>query len=345
MKPLFTISIPTFNRAEILRHTLSQVCTLASLYSHQTGQEIEVLCIDNASTDNTQEVVHSFKSKFGFVRYIRNEKNIGLIMNIRKAIISASSEYVWTLGDDDYPSPWCMDAVSKAIAYAGTHCPDTAFILFAMAYTNPELMLVSQRRKSQYTKYSPGCSILSDETIHGIALISRWLFVKANWDDDYFLKSYRESDIYTFLKVIIQSSLVKTGLFVASPIAIASDRGSRSYYHPKTAIARVSEFPEIENIVLDRYGMRRGRRMITAERKNWLHDRLMFIVKLNTFRNEYSSIQCYLESPISRFPAQRLLIKAIRVLTSISPVRSFLCQSYMDSKILKSPTEPLDSKP
>jgi hypothetical protein len=189
-------------------------------------------------------------------------------------------------------------------------------------------MLVSQKRKHRYSIYSPGCSILSDETIHGIALISRWLFVKANWNDEYYLANYRDTDIYTFLKVIVNGSLVNPGLFVASPIAIASDRGSRSYYHPKTAIARVTEFPEIENIVLAKHGLNRGRRMITSERKNWLRDRFKFIVKLNVFRNEYSSIQYYLEKPLSRFAAERFLIKVIRVLTSISVVRNLLRQSY-----------------
>jgi glycosyltransferase involved in cell wall biosynthesis len=328
MKPLFTISIPTFNRAETLRHTLAQVCSLSGLYSHQTGQEVEVLCIDNASTDHTSDVVLSLKSQYGFLRYIRNEENIGLIMNIRKAIVSAASDYVWTLGDDDYPAPWCMEAIADAVAYASSHCPNTAFILFAMAYINPDLILVSQKRKHRYSIYSPGCSILSDETIHGIALISRWLFVKEKWDDGYFFASYRDNDIYTFLKVIAKSSLEHPGLFAASPIAIASDRGSRSYYHPKTAIARVTEFPEIENIVLAKYGMNLGRRMITAERKNWLRDRFMFMVKLNVFRKEYSSIQCYLDKPLSRFPAEILLMKAIRVLTSISAVRNLLRHSY-----------------
>jgi len=89
--PKFSIGIPTFNRARWLKNAID--CALA-----QTYQDIEVLVSDNASTDNTPEVVKEYGSR---VRYIRNETNIGPSANFRQLADLATGEYFSWLQDDD----------------------------------------------------------------------------------------------------------------------------------------------------------------------------------------------------------------------------------------------------
>lgn len=333
MTPRFTVSIPTYNRADILRDTLAQVCLLVSLHQNQVGEEIEVLTIDNASTDQTHDICREFAGRYGFFRFIRNTENIGLIQNIRKAIVSAQSEYVWTLGDDDYPAPWCMTRISQVITYAEAHSIDHPFQLYSLAYATPDFRLSAQRSSAQPIQLlSPGCSILAEETIHGIALISRWVFVRKYWDDDYFDQVYLDSDIYTFVNVMLRAALQLPALIIASPVAIASDRGSRAYYHPKTAIARVIEFPQIENLVLAHHGMRQGRKLLACERKNWLGDRVPFLLKLNVLRDEYANVQKWLQRPISLFWQERMLHGFIRWLTTIPLLKRWLLKKYRQRK-------------
>jgi glycosyltransferase involved in cell wall biosynthesis len=89
--PLFTIGIPTFNRAgwvvDAIRSALNQ-----------TQQSVEVIVCDNASTDNTQDVVRQFGNQ---IRYIRNEQNIGAQANFCKLVDLAQGEYFSWLQDDD----------------------------------------------------------------------------------------------------------------------------------------------------------------------------------------------------------------------------------------------------
>jgi len=92
--PLFSICIPTRNRAGIIQKAL-ETCL------QQTYQNLEIVVVDNASEDNTREVVSSYAHKDSRIRYFRNDRNLGVIRNILKAFESANGEYVQYLADDN----------------------------------------------------------------------------------------------------------------------------------------------------------------------------------------------------------------------------------------------------
>lgn len=69
-KPLLSICIPTYNRADYLKATLENI-TLDEAF----GPEIEVVISDNASTDHTRQVAEKFVAKYNNIHYYCNEKN------------------------------------------------------------------------------------------------------------------------------------------------------------------------------------------------------------------------------------------------------------------------------
>jgi glycosyltransferase involved in cell wall biosynthesis len=87
----FTIGIPTYNRALYLGRALKSACD-------QTLPDVEVLVSDNASTDETPDVVRSFGDR---VRYHRNGENIGMWPNFAQLAQMAGGEYFSWLQDDD----------------------------------------------------------------------------------------------------------------------------------------------------------------------------------------------------------------------------------------------------
>lgn len=98
MKPILSICIPTFNRAEYLRGLLD------SIYKSCKGNEdsIEVVISNNESTDHTEDVVNEYKKYFKQLRYhyhfealLPGEKNFFFVSRM------ATGEYVWLIGDDD----------------------------------------------------------------------------------------------------------------------------------------------------------------------------------------------------------------------------------------------------
>jgi glycosyltransferase involved in cell wall biosynthesis len=108
-RPLVTIAIPTYNRAD---KTLAD--TLRSALA-QTYPNTEVLVSDNCSTDNTEAVVRAIDPR---VRYVRQPENLGLNGNLNQCAALANGDYVLVLHDDDLIDPdfveACMDAVADS---------------------------------------------------------------------------------------------------------------------------------------------------------------------------------------------------------------------------------------
>lgn len=92
-KPFFSIVIPTFNRVKFLKVAIA-------ITLEQTYKDFEIIISNNCSTDETREVVKSFKDKR--IRYFENKKNIGAEQNMKKVISYARGNYIFTLGDDDF---------------------------------------------------------------------------------------------------------------------------------------------------------------------------------------------------------------------------------------------------
>ncbi len=103
-----SICIPTFNRAECLQECLVSLGT--SITGHES--EIEVVISDNASTDDTRDIVQVFQETHPKIRYHRNDRNIGAERNFYAVALMASGEYIWIFGDDDKMEP---DAIAIAL--------------------------------------------------------------------------------------------------------------------------------------------------------------------------------------------------------------------------------------
>lgn len=98
---MLTIVIPTWNRSSFPKENLKKLTS--NIDSHQIN-EIEILVVDNASTDNTAEVVSEYQKRFEFIKYVKNDKDIGPTANFLKAISLVNTKYLHLLGDDDFLS-------------------------------------------------------------------------------------------------------------------------------------------------------------------------------------------------------------------------------------------------
>lgn len=105
---LISFCIPTYNRAQYLRETLA--CILPQL-----GPDVEVVISDNASTDETWEVVELYQRKFPGIRYISNKTNLGYDRNLLSCLEHASGEYVWFFGSDDLLDEDGIETVRRRI--------------------------------------------------------------------------------------------------------------------------------------------------------------------------------------------------------------------------------------
>jgi len=97
-----TVGIPTFNRADLLSQAIESVL-------EQTYRNFRLIVSDNASTDETRELVASVSDPR--LEYVRAETNIGMIGNFNRVIELAETEFLMLLPDDDRLYPDYLGAV------------------------------------------------------------------------------------------------------------------------------------------------------------------------------------------------------------------------------------------
>ncbi|WP_028748338.1 glycosyltransferase family 2 protein [Rhizobium mesoamericanum] len=107
-----SICVPTYNREAYLRNALEHCETYDFDFPY------EIVISDNASTDNTKQVVDEFIARGLPIRYFRRPINGGPYKNVASAFHHAVGEYSIYLADDDFLIP---DGVKAAVAYLDAH--------------------------------------------------------------------------------------------------------------------------------------------------------------------------------------------------------------------------------
>lgn len=97
---MVTVIIPTFNRAHILASSVNSVLD-------QTYSDLEVIVVDDGSTDNTKEILSTIKDNR--LRYVY-QKNAGACAARNKGIELAQGEYIALHDSDDI---WHKDKLQK----------------------------------------------------------------------------------------------------------------------------------------------------------------------------------------------------------------------------------------
>ena len=92
---LITICIATYNRSEIVTNLIK------SLLSFELNNEIEILVIDDYSSDNTSENLSQF-SDVSNVSVYRNQQNLSRARTQLKYFNLCKTEFLVELADDDY---------------------------------------------------------------------------------------------------------------------------------------------------------------------------------------------------------------------------------------------------
>jgi abequosyltransferase len=110
-RPLLTIAIPTWNRAQLLDGLLAVLQD-----ELRSEPRVELLVSDNASTDSTAALLEEYRSRGLAMRVLRNEANIGADGNILQCFDEARGKYVWIFSDDDLIERGSMERVLRALS-------------------------------------------------------------------------------------------------------------------------------------------------------------------------------------------------------------------------------------
>lgn len=93
--PKVSVIVPVYNSEQELRDCLDSLV-------EQTEKDIEIIVIDDGSTDNSPEIEAEYQKKYPNVKVYRNERNLGQSETRNRGIELAEGDYIAFLDSDDY---------------------------------------------------------------------------------------------------------------------------------------------------------------------------------------------------------------------------------------------------
>lgn len=126
--PTASIGVPVYNGEKYLANALNALL-------QQDFEDFEIIVADNASTDATPEICRSFAARDSRIRYIRNERNLGLAANHNVAFRASRGKYYkWAAHDDE-----CAPAMlSRFVQEMESASPSTSLVYSYCAYIDDE---------------------------------------------------------------------------------------------------------------------------------------------------------------------------------------------------------------
>jgi glycosyltransferase involved in cell wall biosynthesis len=94
-KPKISVIIPVYNTAPYLHRCLDSVV-------NQVLQDIEIICVDDCSTDQSLAILNEYAARDGRVKVLRNKENRGQNAARNVALKVAQGEYLGFVDSDDY---------------------------------------------------------------------------------------------------------------------------------------------------------------------------------------------------------------------------------------------------
>lgn len=115
---LVSVCVNVYNREETIKQCLDSIV-------NQTHKELEIIVVDDASTDNSIAIIEDNYSKNNKIRILKNSQNLGPTRSAEKAYDVAKGDYLCTVDSDDYIELNCIKRCLQSIGKAGlvyTYC-------------------------------------------------------------------------------------------------------------------------------------------------------------------------------------------------------------------------------
>jgi len=110
-KPLVSIALCTYNGEKYLVEQLDSIV-------NQTYSNLEVIVVDDCSSDRTLNILQSYSKKVSYVKIHKNAVNLGYIKNFEKAINMCTGEFIALADQDDI---WDLNKIAMQVNEIGDH--------------------------------------------------------------------------------------------------------------------------------------------------------------------------------------------------------------------------------
>lgn len=167
-----TVLVAAYNAEKYLEACLDSLV-------NQTLKDIQIVCIDDASTDSTPAILQKYADKDSRIRILRRNENAGQAVARNMGIEVADGDYITMLDADDTMS---ADALEQAVKILDSD-PDTGSVLLRLVYVNGSEQTPYPMRSDKTSWSGEEAFRLSlDWSIHGLYVSRTDLFRRFPYD-------------------------------------------------------------------------------------------------------------------------------------------------------------------
>jgi abequosyltransferase len=209
--PLMAICIPTYNHYEPLKKNLD------ALIPQAKEKNIAIYISDNASTDNTIELLKSYQKIYPHLHFKSNKKNLGVDKNMVLAVRMAHAKYVWAIGSRRILKTGFLNRVYRLLE-------QESLDLIALNDPNPVFIVPK-------TGFYNSSKEIFRELNRNLTGLGFQILPLEAWKDEYIVK-YEETEWTVFgvaLEYLASKKAVK-GYFIAEP---CFDSSGKSHWLPR----------------------------------------------------------------------------------------------------------------
>jgi len=217
-RPLVSVILPTFNRTHYIERAVTSILK-------QSYADLEIIIVNDASVDNTSEIVCSLRDER--IKVICHEKNKGLAAARNTGINNSRGEFITFLDDDD---EWLPEKIIKQLAVFESSKEEIGLV-FTNGYSEAEKRNIITEELGSGIIYNPLANkffplrilitppsswMLTSSVIKDIGYFDESMY--NNWDDgDFFVRLAFKYPIYFLNENLVIWHLLEKHVNMISP--------------------------------------------------------------------------------------------------------------------------------
>lgn len=175
-----SVIIPMHNSSKHIEECLESVI-------NQTYKNMEIIVVDDKSTDNCLEIVKNIKDNR--IKIIELKENVGAANARNKGIEVSTGEYICFLDSDDY---WLLDKLEKQVKFIEENN-------YTFIYGGYEYLKNNKRHKAKVTNSMTYNQLLKNHTIFTSTVMLNMQHLKK---EDIFMPNIDGEDVATWLNIL-----------------------------------------------------------------------------------------------------------------------------------------------
>ena len=167
-----TVLVAVYNASAYLKECLDSLL-------NQTHHDLQIVCADDASTDDSLSILHSYAARDSRIEVVALKDNVGIAKARNAALQRANGDYVCMLDADDW---YGKDAIEQSVSVFENH-DTTDVVLFQFMYVYPDHEQLFPLPPFTVMEGRTACELSIDWRIHGIYMVRRDIHQRYPYDD------------------------------------------------------------------------------------------------------------------------------------------------------------------